>query len=472
MSSVNGNVILIRLLMALAIFCPTLAQTVREVDDGSVLRQIIIFGRHGIRAPASDPSAYSANPYPVFGVPYGYLTPHGQEAARLMGAYFREYLTHEGLLTGKDSIDLSRSYFRANSIQRSNVTASMFGAGLIPGATIPVHSYRIADPTTGVAAVPDPVFDPILAGVAAADPVRALAEVEGIYGTGEAIASSLSGEISLIRSTLAPPGTVDPTTMPITLTLVNPIPATGFSVDPGGLSDLNAATDPFIMEYADGMAPEDVAWGRLTPDAISQMTRVTALQLALEMRPPYICRVQSSNAASHVLRTMNQVVSNSVFGMRDLPGAFGNGKSKILVIISSDYYVTGLAGILGLHWTLPSYQPDFVPPGGALVFELRQSKKTGCHFVRVFFTVQKLDQLRNLTPLTLDVPPGTQQLTIPGCENPAPGMPFPWFSNPPGNLDVSFAAFQNRLNQAIDPKCVQPFCQDDPPPVIENVPLD
>jgi hypothetical protein len=72
--------------------------------------------------------------------------------------------------------------------------------------------------------VPDPVFDPILANVATADPGRAQAEVQGIFGSGAAIASAYSSEYSLIRSVLFPPNSVDPTTQAVTLVAYTPTP--------------------------------------------------------------------------------------------------------------------------------------------------------------------------------------------------------------------------------------------------------
>ena len=461
--------ILTGLLLAFAIAVPVLAQTDTNADDGTTLEQIIIFGRHSIRSSIAAPSTlnlFSADPYPAFaGVPTGYLTPNGQEAARLLGSYFHDYLLHEGLLTGNATTDLARSYFRANSIQRSNVTAARFGAGLIPGATIPVHSYRIADPNTGTPAEPDPVFDPIAAKVVTADPGRAVAEVQGIFGSGAAIASAYSGELSLIRSVLYPPGTqptpgapqgaLDPTAEPITLTAITPIPNVGYSINIGGLMATVQAADPFVMQYADGFPLADVAWGRLSLDALSQQTRLAILEFNIVILPPYINQVQSSDAASHVLRSMSQAIAGS-----HLPGAFGNGKSRILVVISSDAYVAGLAGLLHLHWILPGYQPDFCAPGGALVFELRRSKKSKEHLVRVFYTAQTFDQLRNLTPLTLEEPPATMQLAIPGGGNSAT------------NLDVKFRTFERLLMEAMDRKYVQPFAQEVPPGVLDNVPLN
>ncbi len=112
-------------------------------------------------------------------MPVGYLTPNGRLAAGLLGAYFHDYLVHEGVLTGDTNTDLARSYFRANTIERSYMTAAKFGAALIPGANIPVHTYY---PTNR--AVADPVFDPLLAGVATVDPARALTEVQGVFGSG------------------------------------------------------------------------------------------------------------------------------------------------------------------------------------------------------------------------------------------------------------------------------------------------
>ncbi len=184
------------ILLAIAISAPVVAQTIQS-NDNTVLKQIIVFGRHGVRAPTATPAQYaqvSPRPYPNFGVSTGYLTVHGQQAEVLLGAYFRNYLQTEGLLTGNATADLDATYFRANSIQRSNVTAAMFGQGLFPGATIPVHSYALG--------APDPVFDPILAQVANVDPARAALEAQQVYGGGNALASAYSAEFSLVRSVL------------------------------------------------------------------------------------------------------------------------------------------------------------------------------------------------------------------------------------------------------------------------------
>jgi 4-phytase/acid phosphatase len=387
------------------------------------------------------------------------LTPNGRRAETLLGSYFRHYLLHEGLLTGNARTDARRSYFRANSIQRSNITAGAFQTGLIPDSTASVHSFPLGQP--------DPVFDPILAKVAEVDPVRAATEAQGIFNNGAALASAYSGEYALIRSVLfdyplgtqpppdTPAGLVDPTSQAITLTAntTPPLYTGGVITDGGLLSTVNAA-DPFVMQYADGFPLKKVAWGRLTMDELSQQTRLINLRFNIEMLSPYLNKVQSSNAASHVLRTMEQAVTG-----HDVPGAFGNARSRTVVAISSDGYVAGLAGLLQLHWQLPGYQPDFCPPGGALVFELRQSKKSKEYLVRAFYTAQTFDQLRNLTPLTLNKPPATMQLLIPGGSKSAT------------DLDVKFSTFEKLVKKAIKPACVQNPSEEVPPGVLTDVPL-
>ncbi len=275
MNSVRFKAILPVLLAELTASTHAPAQTL--TNDDTVLKQIIIFGRHSVRSAVLSPAAYaqySPRPYPDFGVPAGYLTAHGQQAAVLLGAYYRAYLISQGLLTGDATTDLSHSYFRANSIQRSNVTAMKLGEGLIPGITIPVHSYPLNQL--------DPVFEPIATNVAAIDTDRAAKEVKAMWGGGTALASAYSAEFSLIRSVLfnyqngvqpppaAPPGVTDPTAQPISLNALTSGVYSGNVVDMGGLSNTQSAAEPFVMEYADGKALRDVGWGQLSADNLSQ----------------------------------------------------------------------------------------------------------------------------------------------------------------------------------------------------------
>jgi 4-phytase/acid phosphatase len=78
------------------------------------------------------------------------------------------------------------------------------------------------------------------------------------------------------------------------------------------------------------------------------------------------------------------------------------------------------------------------------VFELRQSQSTGAYIVRASYISQTLDQLRNRTVLTLNTPPASAPLFIPGC------------SVRNDTFDCPLAKFAALAKQVIDPQSADP----------------
>lgn len=392
-----------------SLLCATLGWA--QPADDTKLRQVIIIGRHSVRAPVAPNSyidAFSARPFPAFTVGTGLLTANGAKLETMLGGYYRLWLAKEGLLTGNDEADAAFVYFRANTLERTRVSAQSFAAGLLPAAAVTVNSY--ADGTS------DPLFDPIGAGVAVLDQSKAVAAVRGrLGGDGQLVTSAYAPELALIRAVLlgypvsqtpppaAPAGVTDVTALPIEI-------SAGVPVNLGGLSPISAAADPFLMQYAEGMPASEVGWGQLTGDSIGQIARLYSLAIDLTFRTPYLAEVQGSNLASHVIRSLLQSATGSPVG-----GALGQPTTKVAVLIASDVNISGLAGLLRLDWILPTYPSNFCPPGGALVLQLRQSQGSGEYFVRASYVAQTLDQLRDRTPLTLAAPPATAPIYIPGC---------------------------------------------------------
>jgi len=407
----------------------------QPVDD-TQLKQVIIFGRHGVRSPVLPNSAlnnFSAQPFPVFSVSDVNLTPNGGTNEKILGAYFRQWLTQEGLLTGQDAADAAFVYFRANGTPLIIQTAQAFAAGMLPAASVNVNFTQQADP----------LFNPVTAGVARLDERMAVAAVMGrLGGDPQSLAVAYAPELALARSVLfnyplnetpapaTPAGKIDVTALPIGVAEGNP----AVPVDLQGLAAVIGAIDPFVMEYADGLPASEVGWGQLTAGGISQTFRLYNLVLDLEYRTPYLAGVQSSNLASHVVRSMVQAATGNV-----TPGALGNPSTKMIVLMASNTNITGLAGLFRLDWILPGYQADVCAPGGALVFELRQSQGTGEYIVRVSYVAQTMDQLRNRTALTLDTPPAIAPVFIPGC------------SVDNATLDCPLERFVHVAKHAIDP---------------------
>lgn len=428
---------LVRGLAALVVLGAALSA--QPVDD-TQLKQVIIFGRHSVRspvAPSSTLNSLSVQPFPEFGIPVGHLTANGAALETILGGYYRLWLTKERLLTGNDSADAAFVYFRANVIQRTIATAQAFASGLLPAASPTVNYYGPLDS--------DPLFDPVGAGVARLNYRIALAAVMGrLGGDPQALSSAYAAELALTRSVLfgypaseapapaTPKDKVDVTALPFQFALGGP---SGWPVNPGGLSAVGAAIDPFLMQYADGLPASEVGWGQLSAGGVSQTSRISALVLDLECRTPYLAKVQSSNVASHVVRSMVQAATGNA-----MTGALGNPTTKAIVLIASDTNVTGLAGLFHLDWLVPGYQQNFCSPGGALVFELRQSQSTGEYLVRVSYVAQTLDQLRNRIALTLDTPPAIARVFIPGC------------SVRNATFDCPLTKFVTVAKQAIDPQ--------------------
>ena len=408
--------------------------------DTTVLKQVIIFGRHAARTPvvpASTLNTFSALPFPTFAVSgQAAITPNGRTNETILGNYFRLWLSQEKLLTGNDNADAAYLYVRADNAPLMVDTAQAFAEGLLPAARTTVNTVPGADP----------LFDPIDAGVAKLDGNMAIAAVNGrLGGNPQSLATAYAAEFALARSVLfdyplatspapaAPAGKIDITAIPITLTAGN---ATA-PVNPGGLGSFYYAIDPLIMEYVDGMPASDVGWGQLDAAGISQVFRVYDALLDLEFRTPYLAKVQSSNLASHIVRTMLQSATGASMG-----GTVGTPSDRIVLLTATNTNVTGLAGLLNLDWLVSGYQRDVASLGGALVFELRQSQRTGEFIVRAVYVAQTMDQLRNRTPLTLAAPPAKVPVFIPGC------------SIDNATFDCPLGTFVRVVQQQIDPKSV------------------
>jgi len=427
---------LVRCVAAAVLCTPLLAQT----PDSTVLKQVIIFGRHAVRTPVVPNATlnnFSGLPYPTFAASgLAVITPNGQTNETLLGSYFRVWLTQQNLLTGNDKSDSAMVYVRANNTPLIVDTARAFVAGLLPAA----------QPTVNTVPAPDPLFDPIDASVATLNGDMAVAAVNGrLGGNPGSLATAYAAEFALARSVLFdyPAGTspapanltgqVDVTALPITMTPGN----STMPVNPGGLAEFYYAIDPFMMEYADGMPASEVAWGQLNAAGISQIFRVYDALLDLEFRTPYLAKVQSSNLASHIVRTMVQAATGT-----SMSGTVGTPADKIVVLTASNTNVSGLAGLLQLDWLVGGYQRDVAALGGALVFELRQSQTTGEFIVRAVYVAQTMDQLRNQTPLTLSAPPANVPVFIPGC------------STDNATFDCPLQDFVRIIQRSIDPKSV------------------
>lgn len=420
----------VHVLLALALAFP-LADA-RAAQD--MLEKVVILKRHGVRAAMSSPEElgeFSLKPWPRFSVPAGHLTTNGAELESLLGNYYHAYYRQAGLLRG-DRRDCSRAYYWANRTQRTIATAQALAKTLTPGCDAEVH--HVAEGRS------DPLFDgpPALhAEIASARMQAALAgrigaDAQAWNAAQQDAIDSLQALLLQCAQRPCPADAVPSQRRLDAVPAALPTPPRGIPGIEGPAATASGLTESLLMGWADGQDFAALGWRGLDEATLLRAFAPHQAEFALRLRAPDVARMASSQLASRLLATLLQGTDAS---MRQAP--IGNGE-PLVVVSGHDGTLTLLAGLLDLHWQLPGYQPDQTPPGGALVFE-RWLRADGNRVIRTRYVAQSLSQLRERRPLSLDTPPLTAQVFIPGCSTATPAYDCP--------LDVLAQA----MNTAIDP---------------------
>lgn len=383
------------------------------------LKFVAIVSRHGVRSPTWENArlnAYSAEPWPEWNVAPGYLTPHGREAIAQMGSYDREWLVAERLLRSTGCQDASRTFIRSDKDQRTLETALALSEALLPGCRVEVHQR------------PEGAVDPIFSGFGTPDAERALDAIRERIGpdAGKLIAehrAALDTLQSILGRKMPGPETVGASVRGKSLEITGPL-AIG-----------STFSECLLLEYANGFQGPSLGWGRLTRESLDRVMEIHAAYADLARRTPYIARARGSNLMSHILDSLDQAVTGKA-----ARGALGKPGDALLVLAGHDTNLSNLSGMLGLRWKLAGYQPDDTPPGGALLYSLWRDPGTGRFSMTLRYVAQSLEQMRDLTPLSLAAPPESQGLLLPGC----------------AATDCPWETARELMRKVIDPAFVEP----------------
>ena len=113
-------------------------------------------------------------------------------------------------------------------------------------------------------------------------------------------------------------------------------------------------------------------------------------------RTPYLAKRQGSALVDKIWSTLRHSVETN--------GADGR---RLTLLVGHDTNLANIGGMLGLHWSLPSFLPNESPPAGAMHFDLLRDRQTKEYGVRIRYVSQTLDQMRRAMPLDLANPPET-----------------------------------------------------------------
>jgi len=397
---------------ALVLFCPALPAAAQTLT----LDRTVILMRHGVRPPTStkDITPLAADPWPQWGTPDGQLTPHGAEAVAQLGRWERQEFAARGLLAAQGCARPGDVFVWADAGQQRTLdTADTYLSGLYPGCGMTAGRLK-----SGAA---DPLFKASETDVGALDQAKArqaiLDKMGGSFERPKAEAAALMGQlqevlhccaVALCETAVGHPacGIAD---LPMSIATI----AEGRSIDlRGSLGVGSTVTQVLLLEYANGLPADQLAWGRASSAAdIVRLSAIRKLKYEYQERVPYIAQRGASNIANQILLALNHPDG-------DAPN--GPPAARVVVYVGNDTQIAEIGAILDAHWTVPSYLDDETPPGGGLSFELLHDT-AGARFVRVSFLTQKLDQIRSAGVLTAQDPPAWVPVTVPGCQATAPG---------------------------------------------------
>ena len=390
--NINISVFLSLLAVTIAFPVPGLAEV--PVQD-LTLERVVLVQRHGVRTPTQDQNkleAWSDRPWPDWpGTDWpeqtGMLTEHGRLTVNYIAKAMRQHFIEHGLLSSeKCPSDKNLVVWADGKDKRTRESGQELADSLAPGCGIQA-GYLLR--TENDKSPRDPIFNslnkPCLLditkaqaalyqaagpdGITDADSRRALTSIQKIIapnacGSGGA-GACLNGD-----------STVEASTTEIKLK--------------GPMQIGSAASEIFLLEYAEGMAKEKTAWGKI-PDVntLSKLMPVQTRANQLTRQLPYVAVRRGSIMARLFWDTLEG-------DARPYSPAIAP-ETKILALAGHDTNLSNMAGVFGLNWTLTE-QPDATAPATALTLELWRDKKTRKRYMKAVVWYATPEELRNLPP--------------------------------------------------------------------------
>lgn len=392
----------VKALFCLPLLLPLSAETFAAGNDELALEQVVVFSRHGLRAPLASPSSalgkLTPDVWPQWDTPASWLTTRGGVLEAYFGHYFSEWLVDNRLLAADTCPTDKDVYFYANSLQRTIATAQYFSVGAFPGCIVPVtHKEKLG--------TMDATFNPIIRDDSPEFKQRAIESInqtageKGLAGLNERLKPTYQQMAQIIRYgesvNCKEDKQCDLTAMPTAVKIVA-------GQEPGVSGPLRTGTsisDAFILQYYEGAPIKDVAWGRIKDDKqFESLVAIKEYYNSVVFSAPVVAKEVSANL------------------VKELKNAFGQDKPKFTFLVGHDSNVASLFSALGVKpYKLP-HQFETTPIGGKVVFERWKNKTNGETFLKIEYVYQSTEQIKTLAPLNRNNPPQRVTLALKDCQ--------------------------------------------------------
>lgn len=420
----------------LAALMPASAE-ILPTPPGWQIERAVLVNRHGVRSPTESNAhldKYSATPWPSWPVEPGFLSPRGEELMRLMGGYYRVLYGGRGLVQADDCPTAGTVAAWTDLSQRTRTSGAALLAGMYPRcANLPLRNQ--ANFT-----VPDPLFNPQPTASCPMDiATNRAAILSRLGGSFASVQRDNAAALSMMQSVLCPADAASGAGSSCgEAGLPNSIMSgteDGVRLR-GPLGYASTAAENFLMQSAEGMPRDQVAWGRLAHDAtLSELLTLHKLDQDLTQKTRPIAQQRGSN----LLTLIGAILVNG----HSFPGHAATGQPvRLGFLVGHESNIHNVAALLDLTWQIPGFLPGEASPGGALAFEQFREVRTEKRYVRIAYYAQTLDEMRRRAPLNYRDPPGMVQVALPAC------------SGELVNNACPLETFLKIAKAAVDPGCV------------------
>ena len=412
----------LKIILGLSFVLSFSAQAIETLDNYT-LEQVVVFSRHGLRAPLASPTStlgkITPNQWPQWDTPASYLTTRGGVLESYFGHYFSEWLVDNKLLTENTCPSENEVYIYTNSLQRTIATGQYFTVGAFPGCIVPIiHKEKLG--------TMDPVFFPVISDdnpefkQAAITSINQTAHAKGIEGLNQKLNNTYQDLSNIINYTQSTNCLVDKqcdfTDLPTKIIIEK-------GKEPGITGPLRTGTsiaDAFILQYYEGAPLQDIAWGKIKNNKqFEQLVAIKEHYNTVLFGSPVIAKQVAANLINYINQTFSE-----------------KNHTKFTFLVGHDSNVASLFSALKIKsYTLPD-QFETTPIGGKIVFQKWRDNHSGEALMKIEYFYQSTDQIRNLTQLNRNNPPHKVTLEIENCPTNTMGFcSFSTFKQIIGNIN-------------------------------------